>query len=313
MRIIARKAGRCYSCGAQIAKGATIEWRKVGRRGFSWHTSCLPGGGGGTQSAPAAPAAPPPTLLRMDLSSPLDLVRDIPDEHRNVDTDTASSVSCAVAVDRIRNGDTRPDILAAIERGRDAGRRAAAPLVSRITWDRQHAGAFPSVPHYLGGDDRTMMIPAVDPSASAPLRVWVSFSIWSEISEERATERAGRIAGLVDAIATTRPVTLTAFSVTVNSRAGGDENPIIGTWPLDPRDPPRLAPMIGTAACRGIWIRWKRAHGDVRNSIIEDRDYLRRMLGAAPDDVIIGPMVDHEGKTGDLSEALSQLAAAAGS
>ncbi len=310
VKIPARFPGKCRLCGATFAARTIVWWvkRPGAKRGSS---TCLSCHDGAPRSEPApAPSDTAPGAPRWNehviraLASPMDLAPEIGQRDRDRKTGTASQETFSDAVSRIEHGDTRPSVLAAVERGRAEGRRLGAPLAARVAMQLDFCGAVPSVPHYLAGCDRTMMRPASEPSESAPLRIYVASALSWIVEESDALERGGRIAGLVDALASVRSVELWCYVHTKSGQEGGGH--VVLSWRVDTRDTPRMVPSFGQTAYRGIVLRWsygmfakEPSASNYRTMIPRDVATTREHLGCSPDDIVT-PGFIRAGDDGDV-------------
>lgn len=215
------------------------------------------------------------------VADPLEIAHEIGAEHRVGTLATASQESYEDAVRRLTDGDNRPEVLAAIDRGRERGRRMAQPLAERMRWDLAEVGAVPSVPHYLAGCERTMYRPAATVSETAPLRVWVSAMAHFSYTEAECIERGAVLAGIVDALAAVRPVRLTIFF-----ESQGPYGVRIA-WDVDPRDGSRLAAQLGQSLLRGVLIRWMHHARIADLRYHETADEIRAHFGIPDGDMVV--------------------------
>lgn len=296
----ARWAGKCPQCGAKFDAGAIL-YRVAAARNAWCAVPCR----GRAQDPPAPPASRAGDGRNMPgldgtvrWADPLSLVPEVSEHQRAKDTVTQSQEAWGDAVERITNGDTRPELMQALDAGREHGRKLAQPKAERLRWELDAVGALPSVPHYLSGCERTMLRPAMQASESAPLRIWVAVSAQFSLSEDELIRRGGVLAGIVETLAAVRPVELVAF-------LHGCEDIRIA-WHVDPRDGSRIAPTFGQTALRGILIRWIRSHTERSAWYTMDVGRIRAEMGIPDGDLLVRPFYrPGEGDEADLAEYLA--------
>lgn len=231
-------------------------------------------------------------------ADPAILASEVSPAGRDSDTATATSERFDVAMGRMMNGDTRPEVLAALDKGREQGRRIAQPKAERLRWELDAVGALPSAPHFLAGCERTMLRPAMHASESAPLRVWVSIGANWSIEEPDLIERGGMLAGIVETLAAVRPVELVAYAHCRDN--------VKLAWQVDPRDGARLCATFGQSALRGVVMRWI-IDKDPRRSTAYDRteQSARAAFNIPAGDLVVRPFTNKgEGDAEDLRQYL---------
>lgn len=321
----ARFAGRCPLCQGAFAAGATL-YRVARERGAWCSVPCRSKTNAPAKPTPSKPAGEDWTGGRTTLdgnvhglngtvrwvSGPLELAAETPAAWHDFETGTQSQESWGDAVKRLRDGDDRPAMLAAIDRGRELGRKLALPKTERMRWELDAVGCMPSVPHYLAGCERTMLRPRCHAEDTAPLRLWVSTAASWMATEEEQIERGAVLAGVLDMLATVRPVELIPFSVQQD-----DAGTAAIAWRADPRDGARLAAMLGQSSGRGIIMRWRFAHGNRANRTMWTDEASgareRRIFGIPDGDLVVRSFLPASTGQTEMGTAQSDLAEFLGS
>lgn len=306
----ARFAGTCKACGRPYAKGdrITVLAARGPRGGKQWgHASC----------AAAAPYVGPTggrcTAFRW--TTALDVAAAVKPEHRTYSEFDGDDYDASVRL--VTQGDHRPETIARIAKAREKARDVLLRATERPTWSRDFAGYAVSVPHLLSGSPRCMLRPAMEASATAPIRIWVDPTASASTSKEDMDKRAGTIAGIAEALSAHRPVEVIAFRTTSTGSSDARRDIrtgwqyLVDAWcvKLDWRDPAFLAPMLGGPYSRGICLRFKRGTpgADATAAVIgadqivgrrgDLADYvatMRTMLPeAGPDDLVIPYQIAH--------------------
>lgn len=162
-------------------------------------------------------------------------------------------------------GQPLPDgVRRAVAAGRAAGERAASGVLTRTPsgWVPAVAGALPSAPAWAAGSPECMLAQAESASATAPMRVWWASGCWYRWPAERVAERAGYLAGVVQALRGRRSVELWFYDT--ECMGGGRPDgasiearvPGMGwVWPVAADDDAALV-CSAVYSCRVLGLRW---------------------------------------------------------